>query len=363
MTTHIPRQITSTGVSLAEEGNDKNIKAVRIPNLIAICTQLQESLYSLAFPWDVSIKKGENSLQAGLIEHIQSLGNEVEKACAHASTSPMELPARSRNAYQWLKFLSDEGRLQSYLDALQIAYAACQGINCRRKGPPSLRRRPVKIHFYNLNALYRVSFRSDVIFIQANEGFIDAPPPVIEALIQAALCLDGRQSLALVRQYADSAEYGRSLQMLTNSAAQPPNEVKGKVHDLEESFVRVNQAYFNGRMEQPHLTWNRTMTYRKLGHYQPNTDTVQISLTLDQIAVPEFILDYVMYHELLHKHLGIHYKNGRRAAHTPLFRSEEKKYRFYNEAQEFVNQIGQRLTAKTKSRRQSTAKKIRGRRF
>jgi hypothetical protein len=336
---------------------------VNTAHLITSCNQLQETLYSLAFPSNENFKTDETIPQASLIEHIQSLVLGVEHVCTQASASPMELPARSRGAYQWLKFLSDTGRLQTHLEALETAHAAINRLGCRRKGPPGLRARPVRIDFYHINALYRVSFRHDVILIQANEGFIDAPPAVIEALIQAALCQEGRTALALVRQYSDSADYGRSLRALTNGSLQQPDRVLGKVHDLEASFIRVNQAYFNGRLEQPHLTWNRTLTYRKLGHYQPNLDTVQISRTLDQTTVPEFILDYVMYHELLHKHLGIHYENGRRAAHTPLFRKEEKKYRFYAEAQEFINQIGQRRPNKIKSRRPLTTKKITGRRF
>ena len=33
-----------------------------------------------------------------------------------------------------------------------------------------------------------------------------------------------------------------------------------------------------------------------------------------------------MYHELLHKKLGVGWQNGRRAVHTPEFRRQEKRF-------------------------------------
>jgi hypothetical protein len=350
--------MTCAGISPADEGNDKNIIAVRISKLIAHCNQLQNLIYWLAFPADKRIDDLEPHPQDGLSEQIRSLVNEVEDLCAQVSASPMDLPGRSRQAYQWLKFLSDPAHLQMHVAALQTTHAACSRLSCRRKGPPGSKSQPVRIQFYLFNALYRVSFRRDVTLIQANEGFITAPPPVIEALIEAAICQQGQHALGLVRQYADSAEYSRSLEMLVNGRLQQHDEIRGKVHDLEASFTRVNLEYFNGRMERPRLSWNRTLTYRKLGHYQPNIDTVQISITLDQTDVPEFILDYVMYHELLHNLLGIHYKNGRRSAHTSRFRAEERKFQHYAEALEFINQIGLHLPAGNKSMRKVTVNRI-----
>ena len=319
---------------------------MRISKLVAACNQIQESIYWLVFPAEKGVDCFTIQQPNELIERIQSLADEVDAICARASASPLDLTERSRHAYLWLKFLTDPAHLQMHLAALQTAHAASDRLSCRRRGPPALKRAPVRVQFYLLKSLYRVNFRREVTLIQANEGFVTAPPQLIEALIEAALCTHGRRALALVRQYADSAGYSQALKALSNGNLARPEEVKGKFYDLEASFSRVNQTYFDGTVERPHLTWNRTLTYRKLGHYQPNTDTVQVSLTLDNAAVPEFVLDYVMYHELLHKCLGIHYKNGRRVAHTSRFRTEEKKFQRYTEAVEFINQIGQQIPAR-----------------
>jgi hypothetical protein len=68
-----------------------------------------------------------------------------------------------------------------------------------------------------------------------------------------------------------------------------------------------------------------------------------ISITLDGPQIPAYLLDFVMYHELLHKDLGFRESNGRRYAHTRNFREKERRFRFYSEAQDFLRQLGQHL--------------------
>jgi len=64
---------------------------------------------------------------------------------------------------------------------------------------------------------------------------------------------------------------------------------------LEQSFQRVNEQFFNGIMHQPNLCIGKGL--RQLGTYEYGTNTVSISKIL---LVDETLLDYVMYHELLH---------------------------------------------------------------
>jgi hypothetical protein len=117
------------------------------------------------------------------------------------------------------------------------------------------------------------------------------------------------------------------------------SRTRGSYYDLVEVFERINSTCFGGRVERPHLTWNAVLTRRKLGHYQPGTDTVMISLTLDSPSVPAFVVDFIMYHELLHKTFGVPLVNGRQRAHTAAFRRAEKQFPRYDEAQEFIKKI------------------------
>ena len=91
---------------------------------------------------------------------------------------------------------------------------------------------------------------------------------------------------------------------------------------LEESFDRVNWKYFEGLMIRPNLIFGGK-NVQTLGTYSYGTDTIMISrlLTKDQN-----LLDYVMYHEMLHKKLKYEEKNGRTRHHSPEFRRLESLF-------------------------------------
>ncbi len=102
----------------------------------------------------------------------------------------------------------------------------------------------------------------------------------------------------------------------------PSTIAKTKSHPvLEESFRRVNEALFDGIIEQPNLVIGNGIT--KLGSYDLGTDTVSISsILLDHPC----LLDYVMYHELLHKKHKFKGSGLKRTFHGSQFRKDEKSY-------------------------------------
>ena len=93
--------------------------------------------------------------------------------------------------------------------------------------------------------------------------------------------------------------------------------------DLENSFNRVNHQFLSSSIEQPNLTWG-TASFRKLASYNFHTDTITVS-TLFADARPE-ILDYLMYHEMLHKHHKFKHHEGRSSFHSPAFKEDELRY-------------------------------------
>lgn len=96
---------------------------------------------------------------------------------------------------------------------------------------------------------------------------------------------------------------------------------------LEESFNRVNEEYFDGLMEMPSLVFGKK-SRTNFATYDYQTDTIRFTTLLqkDQKA-----LDYVMYHELLHKKLKFYNKNGKNFHHTSEFRKLEKKFKNHAE--------------------------------
>lgn len=101
---------------------------------------------------------------------------------------------------------------------------------------------------------------------------------------------------------------------------------------LEESFEKLNEMYFHGLIDKPNLKWSDSVN--KLGSYEYGTDAITITKMLKD--VPREMLDYVMYHEMLHKKHKFKHKNGRSHHHTPEFKKQE---RMFPDSEQIENQL------------------------
>jgi len=99
---------------------------------------------------------------------------------------------------------------------------------------------------------------------------------------------------------------------------------KNKIDNiLLESFNKVNDAYFFSQIECPNLVWG-SPSIRKLGSYDYKTDTITISEALRNCE--KEMLDYIIYHETLHKKLKFSSKGTKNRFHSREFKDAEKKF-------------------------------------
>jgi hypothetical protein len=277
----------------------------------------------------------ESMTRGRLISEMAGQAESIEQICGRHGQTPAALEVPSRRVYCWLKFLTSEDQLAAHLDALERA----REIARRHPSPPE---KPLMIHLVSLNHLWRMRDYQRATLLKAHIGFQNADRRVWQSLLQSSL---GRPASAVeqaYREFAASEDFNESVFELESFAAPPPPPTRGRAHDLNEIFARVNTAYFGGLMPKPTLTWNRTLTARKFGHYQPGRDTIMMSITLDDPEVPAFALDFVMYHELLHKKHGSMTVNGRRLSHSPAFRAEERQFAQYHEAERLISELAMR---------------------
>jgi len=90
---------------------------------------------------------------------------------------------------------------------------------------------------------------------------------------------------------------------------------------LKASFEKNNDLFFNGMLDMPNLEWG-SESFAKLGQYAYGSDTITMSAILKD--APQEMLDYVMYHEMLHKKLKFTTsKSGRTFHHPPEFKRLE----------------------------------------
>ncbi len=76
-------------------------------------------------------------------------------------------------------------------------------------------------------------------------------------------------------------------------------------------------------MSQPRLSWSQKASRYKLGYFDCSRDKIVVSSILDSSNVPSYVVEHVLYHELLHKYHSGKWVNGRMYCHTTEFRGSE----------------------------------------
>ncbi|MEP7336583.1 MAG: hypothetical protein ABI977_02370 [Acidobacteriota bacterium] len=270
-----------------------------------------------------------------LVQDVSKHAADIERICQQHGQTPAVLETPSRQVYCWLKFLCVEENLSAHLKALE----------CAGKVIVEQMLRPgqsIFVHLICQNAIWRRNEYRNAVVLKVNEGFLNADQPVWRALIHTSLSQRNPAHDQVIQEFTLTDDFSETLFELESFAAAPALPARGHVHDLDESFARVNAAYFHGQFAKPTLTWNRTLTARKFGHYQLSRDTVMLSVSLDDARVPAYVVDFVMYHELLHKKHGSMIVNGRRLSHSPAFREDERQFTEYSQAEERLKEVALR---------------------
>ena len=331
---------------------------IRITNIVKTVQSIQSQLLYLIQKTPHRTVDVKHKEWQSIYAKMRSTVDKIDKLCAQNDVSVAHLPTPSRRAYHWMRFLSeleaeDNWRLTQHIETLTYTYHAIQkNLAVAFQKQTGLWKKKVDVQIdlsiYYSNSLYRTKYTTPLLNIVFHEGFIGAPPKVIDALINIFLNIQTEAQKKQVQAYIKTSSFQELARSLNGGSAEvraaPTRE--DNYYNLDEVFARVNQAYFNNHIKVPHLIWSKRLTRRKYGHYQPNEDILLISRTLDAPSIPTYFIDFIMYHELLHKALGAKVVNGKRYSHTPEFRQAEKQYKEYPQAQEYMKQLTQKLNKK-----------------
>ena len=98
--------------------------------------------------------------------------------------------------------------------------------------------------------------------------------------------------------------------------------------ELSTIFDKVNAEYFNSSLDKPSLVWEGEAK-RTLATYNFHDDTIRISRVFKD--APQEILEFLIYHESLHKFLKFKEKGQRFMHHTTQFRRMEAMFKGYKD--------------------------------
>jgi hypothetical protein len=221
--------------------------------------------------------------------------------------------------------------------------------------------------------------KSGPVEASLHHAFLDAPPDALEAVALFLKREETPASRAALRRFihqisAGPAPAAEPLLVAPNGAAAPaspqapealpagkgalvairkalpplppePPDLQGAGahHDLRAIAQALNATHFGGECPV-HVTWGReghrpARARRRtilFGSYCSRRHLVTIHPALDSPDAPAFFVEFVVYHEMLHKaEPPVLSPTGRREVHTRAFRRRERLFPRYAEARAF----------------------------
>jgi hypothetical protein len=118
---------------------------------------------------------------------------------------------------------------------------------------------------------------------------------------------------------------------------------QGNVYNLKQMYQSLNKEYFQDQLDL-YITWfgkpvlkNRSRV--TFGLYHDPLRLIKIHRLLDSPSFPEYVVSYVIYHEMVH-HVCPGYidEKGMNRIHSRKFKMEERKFRHYDLAQSWIKE-------------------------
>lgn len=113
----------------------------------------------------------------------------------------------------------------------------------------------------------------------------------------------------------------------------------GVYFNLEKIFDDVINQHGLIFAQGTKIQWSQKNSVRRVGYFVEKDDLIVISKVLDHPSVPVEVVEFIVYHELLHKLLGTEHTSSRRIVHGKRFNELEKKFYKFKEADHWLNYI------------------------
>lgn len=204
----------------------------------------------------------------------------------------------------------------------------------------------LKVEFFafaNVNNTIRL--RNGRLLVRLSDVLEGAPDSVLRAIAHILLAKMYRQPIdrshaARYRKYVGSHDIVRKAHLVRQIRGRKRlRPARGHFYDLDLIFEELNTRFFHGLMARPRMSWSQTKTRRILGHYDPAHNAIIISRIFDHPAMPRYVLDYIVYHEMLHLKHPVRLRGSRRCVHSAEFQAEEKLFPGVKEANAFLKRL------------------------
>jgi hypothetical protein len=198
---------------------------------------------------------------------------------------------------------------------------------------------PFHVEFYPFVGInHTIRIRNQAIRVRLCDLFEDASRPVIKAISIILLSKLFRrrlhpQATAIYQEYISSrAMKDRATHSRQQRGRKMLAAPEGQYYNLAELYRKINALYFDNTVSPTYIGWSRRKSLRILGHFDPSHNSITISRWFDQPHVPEFVISFILFHEMLHARFSTSSNFDLKLKHGKFFKEAEKQFPFYDTA-------------------------------
>jgi len=196
-----------------------------------------------------------------------------------------------------------------------------------------------------LRSTIKVKGRS-LVEARVSDLLAGARPLVVEALAEILLtrmygCRTSREARECYQAWAHSPALQRRIDEVRRERGRkhllPP---RGRRFDLKAIFTDLNRRFFAGEIQGVRIGWSQNRSRTSLGHYDSSHRTITITRWLDSSRVPRYVVEYLVFHEMLHARIPVEHRNHRRVVHSAEFAAAERAFPDYARATRWLGMGG-----------------------
>ena len=191
--------------------------------------------------------------------------------------------------------------------------------------------------FTGLRSAIRLKERN-VIEARLSDLLEEAPPRVMDALAEILITRllrlrTSREANERYKAWSGSSAVARRAEEIRRGRGRkrllPP---QGFYFNLVTILDELNRRFFGGRLGQLRIGWSPQRSRRALGHYDSSHHSITVTRCLDARRVPRYVVEYLVFHEMLHAQFPVERRNHRRIVHSKAFREAERRFPHYERA-------------------------------
>lgn len=196
----------------------------------------------------------------------------------------------------------------------------------------------------NRSTMLSVRWEPDCTKVSLHRMFLEAPKNVMDELA----CYVRQESKNIshsVRAFIEDR-----LKKLDYTHLVNPSKLtsSGNVYNLKTIYDDLNAEYFDSKLNL-FITWfgkpqQKNRTRVTFGLYHDPLKLIKINRLLDSPTYPDYLISYVVYHEMLHHVSPSYYdERGVHRIHSKEFKDREVCFKYYDLAQNWIKEHTQYL--------------------